>query len=354
MPTANRSGPSVSLSILVPFLGICLLAVLFPADTLAEDVRNVRARQEGSRFLFEYDLDGPPREVIVILRLTIDGKTYGPKNLHLDGSIGKVRPGKSLRINWDVIKDFPRGLSGEISWDIRALGGTVADPKTGMEFVLVEGGCFRAGEITAGSAASAPSSREICVPDFYIGKHEVTQGQWEKVMQDNPSHFRAGSGHPVEQVSWHDAESFTGRLGALSGEKYRLPTEAEWEYAARGGRKDRWAGTGNKANLGDYAWYGANSGGSTHPVGKKRSNALGIHDMSGNVWEWCSDAYTGGEGSPAGGQDAAETGGKGGRGIRGGSWFNEPQDIQVSARSGEDPGEQVNSIGFRIVRPVHE
>ena len=129
----------------------------------------------------------------------------------------------------------------------------------------------------------------MTVGGFWIGKYTVTQGQWQKVMGNNPSGFKKGDNYPVETVSWDDAKEFIRKLNGKSGYTFRLPTEAEWEYAARsGGKAEKYAG-GNDIDA--VAWYVANSGRSTHPVGTKAPNGLGIYDMSGNVWQWCEDKY---------------------------------------------------------------
>jgi len=133
-------------------------------------------------------------------------------------------------------------------------------------------------------------SHKVCVNDFYLGIYEVTQGQWEKVMGNNPSSFKKGNNYPVERVSWEDVQQFIHRLNSQTGRKYRLPTEAEWEYAARsGGKQEKYAGTNQEGELKEYAWFTANSDFQTHPVGQKRPNGLGIYDMIGNVSEWCAD-----------------------------------------------------------------
>ena len=134
---------------------------------------------------------------------------------------------------------------------------------------------------------------EVCVDDFYLGEHEVTQGEWKEVMGNNPSEFKnCGDDCPVETVSWNDVQHYIRKLNNKTGLNYRLPTEAEWEYAARsGGREERYAGTSKKSELGDYAWYWGNSGKKTHPVKTKQPNFLGLYDMSGNVYEWVSDWY---------------------------------------------------------------
>jgi eukaryotic-like serine/threonine-protein kinase len=128
--------------------------------------------------------------------------------------------------------------------------------------------------------------------------YEVTQGEYERVMGTNPSHFKGDPRLPVETVSWQDAMTFCERLSALPAERsagrvYRLPTEAEWEYACRAGSTTIYSFGDSEGSLGDYAWYDSNSGSKTHPVGQKRPNAWGLYDMHGNVWEWCSDWYDG-------------------------------------------------------------
>jgi formylglycine-generating enzyme required for sulfatase activity len=133
---------------------------------------------------------------------------------------------------------------------------------------------------------------QVCVEDFRIGTFEVTREQWQAVMGGTPPADKESSQLPVDKVSWDDAREFIKRLNQKSGLKWRLPTEAEWEYAARGGgAKQRYAGTDSAEQLGEYAWFDANSDMRLHPVGTRKANGLGLHDMSGNAWEWCSDRY---------------------------------------------------------------
>ena len=163
---------------------------------------------------------------------------------------------------------------------------------TDIEMVLVKGGCYQMGDTFGDGFTDEKPVHEVCVDDFYLGKYEVTQGQWQAVMGNNPAYFKNGDNYPVENISWNNAQEFIQKLNQKAGKRYRLPTEAEWEYAARsGGSGEKWAGTSNEAELGDYAWYYANSGNKTHSVGEKRPNGLGLYDMSGNVWEWCQDIY---------------------------------------------------------------
>ena len=159
--------------------------------------------------------------------------------------------------------------------------------------VYVEGGTFSMGATseqgTNVSAAERPV-HTVYLSDYYIGQTEVTQELWEAVMGTNPSHFK-GAKRPVEMVSWNDCQAFVKKLSRLTGKTFRLPTEAEWEYAARGGNKSRGYKYSGSNTLDDVAWHSGNSGKETHPVGTKRANELGIYDMSGNLWERCNDYY---------------------------------------------------------------
>jgi len=168
--------------------------------------------------------------------------------------------------------------------------GEFKDLTTGIEMVFVKGGCYQMGDTFGDGESDEKPVHEVCVDDYYIGKYEVTQGQWKAIMGNNPSYFKdCGDNCPVEQVSWNDIQDFMTKLNNKTGKNYRLPTEAEWEYAAKsGGKSEKYAG-GN--DIDSVAWYTSNSGGKTHPVGQKTANGLGIYDMSGNVWEWVNDWY---------------------------------------------------------------
>lgn len=166
------------------------------------------------------------------------------------------------------------------------------DPSTNIEFVYVKGGCYEMGDVFGDGRQDQRPAHGVCIDSFHIGKYEVTQGQWQKIMGNNPSASQKGDNYPVEQVSWNDVQEFIVKLNKLSNEKYRLPTEAEWEYAARScGQKGKYAGTNDDGEIGDYAWFSGNTE-EMQPVGLKKPNHIGLHDMSGNVWEWVQDWYS--------------------------------------------------------------
>ena len=225
------------------------------------------------------------------------------------------------------------------------------EPFATPEMVYVEGGTFVMGctdEQNECGNAEYPV-HEVTVSSFYLGKYEVTQVLYEAVMGENPSDFKDCPNCPVESVSWSEAVAFARQLSAMTGQRYRLPTEAEWEYAARGGSKTqafRYSGGDSLALVG---WYENNSDSKTHPVGGKGANELGIYDMSGNVWEWCIDWNDGDyyENSPATNPQGPEQGKN--RVLRGGCWSWPEKHSRITRRSGSGPDSRGNQIGFRVV-----
>lgn len=180
--------------------------------------------------------------------------------------------------------------------------------------VYVEGGTFTMGRGVQTVYDPMPT---VTLSGFSIGKYEVTQEEWQAVMGSNPSHFK-GAKRPVEQVSWTDCQEFIRKLNQLTGRRFRLPTEAEWEYAARGGNRSQDYQFAGSDSIDDVAWHTGNSDSKTHPVGQKRSNELGLYDMSGNVSVWCQDWYAeygrDSQTNPKGPDSGSE------RVIRGGIW----------------------------------
>lgn len=231
--------------------------------------------------------------------------------------------------------------------NIPALGQPWTDPVTNMEFVWVPDGCFSMGNdtISGGYFFDEFLSDEICLNGYWIGKYEVTQGQWKRIMESNPSYFKPGDDYPVESVSWHDVQVFIRILNSRSNLNFRLPTEAEWEYAARsGGQGEIYAGGDDLDNLG---WHDGNSNNRTHIVGTKSPNGLGIYDMSGNVWEWVSDSYRDNQ-SDNSLQNPQSPVNESYRVLRGGSWYAFAGRCSTVNRNSSSPGHRNASIGFRL------
>ena len=216
----------------------------------------------------------------------------------------------------------------------------------GVEFVWVPPGQFQMGSISSAAEEDEeqPLTQVLISRGFWMGKYEVTQAQWQSVMGSNPSdNTNCGGDCPVEAVSWEDVQEFIGKLNARSGGRpYRLPTEAEWEYAARAGTMtDTYAGDlttqrGNDPVLNGIAWYSSNSGGTTHPVGEKAANAWGLHDMLGNVYEWVQDRYWRYPGGTVTDPVGPESGSA--RAARGGSWNLNARYCRSARRFWYSPG----------------
>jgi sulfatase modifying factor 1 len=224
----------------------------------------------------------------------------------------------------------------------------------GIEFVFVKGGTFEMGDIFGDGLIDEKPIHTVTLSDFYMSKYEVTFAQYDAFCDatgvGKPDDRGWGrSNRPVINVSWNDAVAFCEWLTQKAGARVRLPTEAEWEYAARsGGKREKWAGATGQNSLGDFAWYDSNSGNRTQPVGQKRPNGLGLYDMTGNAWEWCSDWY----GFYSSGQQTNPPGPSSGiyRVTRGGSWFNSTGSLRCSTRSNNRPVDFYYNFGFRICR----
>lgn len=209
-----------------------------------------------------------------------------------------------------------------------------------FEMVRVDGGTFMMGSYTGDSDEQPVHSETVAT--FYIGKTEVTQALWGAVMGSNPSHFR-GANLPVEQVSWNDCMEFCERLSRITGKNFRLPTEAEWEYAAIGGNKSRGYTYSGSNNLQSVGWYSDNSGSCTHTVGSKLDNELGLYDMSGNVYEWTSDLWSSNYSSYRNGGSSGSF-----RVVRGGGYFNGATFCRSARRNCYSPTRRCDGLGFRL------
>jgi formylglycine-generating enzyme required for sulfatase activity/predicted Ser/Thr protein kinase len=241
------------------------------------------------------------------------------------------------------------------------LGGGVT-----LDLVLVPAGTFTMGSHDGDADEKPPHTVTIGRP-FYMGVKEVTQGQWQAVMRSNPSYFSASgrgrgkdkvagqdtSNLPVETVSWNEAQEFCRALSERSrseGLTVRLPTEAEWEYACRAGSAAAYSFGDSEAQLGEYAWFDENSGGKTQPVGTRQANAWGLHDMHGNVWEWCADAWHDSyQSAPADGSAWTAGGSSPDRVLRGGSWNSDGRSLRSAVRDGASPSTRWFNGGFRVV-----
>jgi formylglycine-generating enzyme required for sulfatase activity len=223
---------------------------------------------------------------------------------------------------------------------------TWTEPITGMIFVWVPGGCYMMGD-GKGNNDEKPV-HEVCVDGFWMGQTEVTQGQWQRVKESNPSYFKKGDNYPVEQVSWEDAGEYIWKLNGMGNVKFRLPSEAEWEYTARsGGKAEKYSGG---SDLDGVAWYFNNSGDSTRPVRTKKSNGLGIYDMSGNVWEWCEDVYIADIYNRSDKKNFVYHFGGPDRVLRGGSWRSVPSYVRCAVRFYGGPSSRGSFVGFRLLR----
>ncbi len=216
-------------------------------------------------------------------------------------------------------------------------------PNVTIEMVSIPNGTFNMGSTSSESNEDECPMHTVALSTFQIGKYEVTQGQWKAVMGSNPAHFPKGDNYPVENVSWDDAQAFIQKLNAMTGKRFRLPTEAEWEYACRAGTSGERYG-----NLDAIAWHSSNSGASTHPVGQKKANAWGLFDMLGNVLEWCQDWY-GLYSSDFKAKPAGPTSGSR-RVNRGGSWIPIPstRHMRAARRNSCVPNFRNASLGLRL------
>ena len=280
--------------------------------------------------------------------------------IYVDGTFAGHSPlDVSMGYGRHTVKAIRNGKSVEKSFDVRENGGessitffgnqTITVKGVSFDMVYVEGGSFDMGatyEQVDNALDNEKPVHRVTLSGYYIGMYEVTQELWEAVMGSNPSYLK-GAQNPVESVSWNDCQNFIKKLNSLTGRTFRLPTEAEWEYAARGGNKSLHYKYSGSDNIDDVAWYWDNSGKKTHAVGTKSPNELGIYDMSGNVWEWCSDRYgdysAGAQTNPQGPSAGSD------RVLRGGRWGSRARYCRVSNRDYGDPGNSLSRSGLRLV-----
>ncbi|XOF33319.1 MAG: SUMF1/EgtB/PvdO family nonheme iron enzyme [Candidatus Electrothrix sp. YB6] len=262
----------------------------------------------------------------------------------------KKSTGSNFTPRGDTAQTYPQEEPEPVPPSPPKRGDTMTDTITGMEFVYIPKGCFQMGSPPDEKDRKEDEGpvHEVCVDGFWMGKYEVTQREWKKIMTHNPSNFKASGRCPVGNVSWEDVQEFISELNRETGKRYRLPTEAEWEYACRAGGSGKYCG-GDRIN--ELAWYDGNSGNKTHPVGQKKKNAFGLYDMSGNAWEWCADWYSSNyyKFSPHNNPTGPASGR--GRVARSGSWFNFRDGCRAADRYGIEPNDHFQGLGFRLVLP---
>jgi formylglycine-generating enzyme required for sulfatase activity len=274
----------------------------------------------------EYWLSGPNVFATIIVTDSVVGKTVFGRNVFIPSDEELCI---STAKNYIDAYAMPQNLATHKE--------NIRDISTGMEFIFVPGGTF--------IVDSGGRKHRETVDSFLIGKFEVTQKQWSDVMGNNPSKFSGYPDLPVENVSWHEAKDFIKKFRDKTGLAANLPTELQWEYAARSrGRSWRWAGTNSEDEVCDYAWTRSNSGDASRPVGTKKANGLGVYDMSGNLSEWCDDLY-----QPMTSSDPNYEPEKKYRVVRGGSWMTSDMSAVTSARDGDAPGSRFSDNGFRLV-----
>jgi formylglycine-generating enzyme required for sulfatase activity len=321
---------------------ILLSVVYFSAN--GQVVSNVRAEQRGQSIVVFYSLETTsPCEVSLLLSQD-NGATWGSPLKNVSGDVGKNISAGDKKITWKVLEEQESFVGENIKFKVEAEVRKSFEP----EMVFVEGGTFQMGN-SSGNSFEKPV-HSVTLSSFNMGKYEVTQAQWQAVMGSNPSNFWRCDNCPLEKASWLEVQQYIQKLNAQTGKNYRLPTEAEWEYAAKGGKESKGYTYSGSNDINAVAWYRDNSGSETHVVGTKQANELGIFDMSGNVWEWCSD-WSGNYSSnsvtnPKGTLRGAY------RVLRGGGWNCYAFDCRPSYRIGFIPDDKHYDYGFRLVLPV--
>jgi len=302
-------------------------------------------RQDGTEEHFEMALAMGPTvsvpEALDNIDLLVAARLCALQNVPVPAHVGSVAEPRQAHPSLSLARVSPLARPGE---------SPCVDPRInslGMEFVLIPAGTYSMG------APCARQGRQVTISQpFYLGKYLVTQAQWLAIMGTNPSRF-PGEDRPVESVSWDDVQVFIRMLNAREGSnKYRLPTEAEWEYAARAGATTAYCFGSDARLLDAYAWYAANARGTTHPVGQRQPNAWGLYDMHGNVWEWVQDWYGTYPEAPARDPQGPSTGSH--RLRRGGGWHSDARECSAAYRSTIKAGDCYSTLGFRLLRTASE
>ena len=329
-----------------------LLSVFTAVCSFGQTVSNVDAYQEGKNIIITYDTD-KAGSVGDVYCSTDGGRTWGEALCQVTGDVNKQVQAGSHRIVWDVLAEREKLSGANICFKVVTNYATFRVNGVSFEMVRVEGGTFHMGATSEqeGEAYSVEKPvHSVTLSSYYIGKTEVTQALWQAVMGSNLSDFQ-GANLPVEMVSWDDCQEFIQKLNRHTGRNFRLPTEAEWEFACRGGNNSRGYKYSGSNDIDTVAWYGGNSGQKSHPVATKAPNELGIYDMSGNVWEWCSDifdSYTANsQTNPTGPQTGPRNFGFW-RVLRGGSWDGYSSACRSLSRYNHGVTRRCNHLGLRL------
>ena len=333
---------------MIKLLFFLLLSVFTAVCSFGQTVSNVDAYQEGKNIIITYDTD-KAGSVGDVYCSTDGGRTWGVPLKQVTGDVNKQVPAGSHRIVWDVLSEREKLAGANICFKVEVNSGRFTVNGVSFEMVRVEGGTFRMGATSEQEDDLfdiAKPVHSVTLSSYYhIGKTEVTQALWQAVMGSNPSNFK-GADLPVENVTWYDCQVFIQKLNRLTGRNFRLPTEAEWEFACRGGNNSRGYKYSGSNVIDDVAWYLGNSGLKAYPVATKAPNELGIYDMSGNVWEWCNDRYADypaiSQTKPTGPQSGSY------RVYRGGSWLMPPRCCRSSIRIDSDTSFRFIDLGLRL------
>lgn len=258
-----------------------------------------------------------------------------------------TRPGATPRGGIPGLDEIDVGIQRQMEKE-KAAKKEPAKPIPPIKMVYIKGGCYKMGDFTGDGDDDERPGHEVCVGNLYMAETVVTQGLWEAVMGVPPV-AKPVADMPVTNVSYFWAQKFIAKFNKAVKKRYRLPTEAEWEYAAREGGKDvRWSGTNDDSELGDFAWFVDNSDNAIQPVKKKKPNALGLYDMSGNVWQWVDDYFdfdyyqTSPKKNPLGPDMSLW------RGLRGGAVNEEPSKLRTTYRYALEPATIRSNVGFRL------
>lgn len=329
------------------FLILLFCSVFFSTNVFSQTVSNVFAEQQGNDLIIFYTLETDEPCEINLYISNDAGRTWEGPMQKVSGDAGKNIIAGKKQLRWIVLEERESLVGNQVQFRITAIEDRVKEP----EMVLVKGGAFLMG--TNGVKDNALSGDEwpkhnVILRDYYIGRYEITQELWAKIMGSNPSHFKCLH-CPIENISWDEVQEFIRKLNHLTGKSFDLPSEAQWEYAASGGVNSSGYIYSGSNDLTKVAWYVANAENKTSPVGYKRANELGIYDMTGNVWEWCRDWYASDyyENSSKKNPEGPAQGSQ--RVVRGGAWRTSVAFSRITTRFFEYPDAKSNIVGFRLI-----